>query len=72
MRRADSKPHNRAGPMAGFTLIEVLVASAILALMDLVSWRGLEGLSKAQVALQNSRDDNPTSPRGFGRWRVET
>ncbi|NDB45662.1 MAG: prepilin-type N-terminal cleavage/methylation domain-containing protein, partial [Betaproteobacteria bacterium] len=30
---------------AGFTLIEVLVASAILALMALISWRGLDGMA---------------------------
>ena len=46
--------------IAGFTLIEVLVASAILALMALISWRGLDGMSKAQVALQTRSDASQT------------
>ena len=40
----------------GFTLIEVLVASAILALMALISWRGLDGMFKTQTALQTRSD----------------
>ncbi|NBX89550.1 MAG: prepilin-type N-terminal cleavage/methylation domain-containing protein [Betaproteobacteria bacterium] len=39
----------------GFTLIEVLVASAILALMALMSWRGLDSMSLAQQQLQTDR-----------------
>jgi general secretion pathway protein J len=54
---------------AGFTLIEVLVASAILALMALISWRGLDGMSKAQVALQTRSDANQTWQVGLAQWR---
>jgi general secretion pathway protein J len=67
MRRADSKAH----AMAGFTLIEVLVASAILALMALISWRGLDGMSKAQVALQARSDANQTWQVGLAQWRTD-
>jgi general secretion pathway protein J len=57
--------------VAGFTLIEVLVASAILALMALISWRGLDGMSKAQVALQTRSDDNQTWQVGLAQWRTD-
>jgi len=57
--------------MAGFTLIEVLVASAILALMALISWRGLDGMSKAQVALQTRSDANQTWQVGLAQWRTD-
>jgi general secretion pathway protein J len=57
--------------IAGFTLIEVLVASAILALMALISWRGLDGMSKAQVALQNRSDANQTWQVGLAQWRTD-
>jgi general secretion pathway protein J len=67
MRRADPK----ARAMAGFTLIEVLVASAILALMALISWRGLDGMSKAQVALQARSDANQTWQVGLAQWRTD-
>jgi general secretion pathway protein J len=57
--------------IAGFTLIEVLVASAILALMALISWRGLEGMSKAQEALQTRSDANQTWQVGLAQWRAD-
>ena len=61
----------RLKAMAGFTLIEVLVASAILALMALISWRGLDGMSKAQVALQTRSDANQTWQVGLAQWRTD-
>jgi general secretion pathway protein J len=56
---------------AGFTLIEVLVASAILALMALISWRGLDGMSKAQVAMQTRSDAHQTLQVGLAQWRTD-
>jgi general secretion pathway protein J len=70
MRRTDSKAHSMHS-MAGFTLIEVLVASAILALMALISWRGLEGMSKAQEALQTRSEANQTWQVGLAQWRTD-
>jgi general secretion pathway protein J len=56
---------------AGFTLIEVLVASAILALMALISWRGLDGMSKAQLNLQTRSDAHQTLQVGLSQWRTD-
>ena len=56
---------------AGFTLIEVLVASAILALMALISWRGLDGMSKTQLALQTRSEAAQTLQVGLAQWRTD-
>ena len=56
---------------AGFTLIEVLVASAILALMALISWRGLDGMAKAQSSLQTRSDAHQTLQVGLSQWRTD-
>ena len=56
---------------AGFTLIEVLVASAILALMALISWRGLDGMTQAQSSLQQRSDAHQTLQVGLSQWRTD-
>jgi general secretion pathway protein J len=46
----------------GFTLIELLVAIAIMALLALVSWQGLEGMARAQsINRERCRNGRPTS-----------
>jgi len=55
----------------GFTLIEVLVASAILALMALISWRGLDGMFKTQTALQTRSDATQNLQMGMAQWRTD-
>lgn len=62
---------SRLKASAGFTLIEVLVASAILALMALISWRGLDGMSKAQMNLQTRSDAHQTLQVGLSQWRTD-
>ena len=41
MRRAAFPPVRARAAQAGFTLIEVLVALALMALVSLMAWRGL-------------------------------
>jgi len=55
----------------GFTLIEVLVASAILALMALISWRGIDGMFKIQSALQSHSDATQNLQVGLAQWRTD-
>ena len=66
MKRADALQKS-----GGFTLIEVLVASAILALMALISWRGLDGMAKAQFSLQSRSDAHQTLQVGLSQWRTD-
>lgn len=55
----------------GFTLIELLVALAIMALMALLSWRGIEGMSRAQSQLQARADDVLTLQVGLAQWHTD-
>jgi len=55
----------------GFTLIELLVAIAVMALMAMLSWRGLDGMSRAQTQLQSRADDALALQVGLSQWRAD-
>ena len=55
----------------GFTLIELLVAVGILALMAGLSWRGLDGMSRAQAQLQQRADTVLTLQAGLSQWAAD-
>lgn len=62
-----------AGPpkLKGFTLIEVLVALSIMALMALLTWRGIDGMVRAQEATRRYTDDVLALQAGLGQWRAD-
>ena len=39
----------KARPSLGFTLVEMLVAIALMALMGVMAWRGISGMQGAQI-----------------------
>ena len=41
----------------GFTLVELLVALAVMALLSLMSWRGLDSMGRMQARTQARADD---------------
>ncbi|WP_370679418.1 prepilin-type N-terminal cleavage/methylation domain-containing protein [Comamonas sp. GB3 AK4-5] len=51
-----SPPH--AARQSGFTLIEVMIAIVIMALISLIAWRGLESISRANTTLQLRSEEN--------------
>lgn len=55
----------------GFTLIELLVAIAILALMAVMGWRGLDGMSQTQARLQQRADEVLALQAGLSQWGVD-
>ncbi len=58
-------------PARGFTLIELLVAISVMALMAVLSWRGIDGMSRAQSQLQTRADDVLTLQVGLAQWRTD-
>ncbi|WP_396434919.1 type II secretion system protein J [Limnohabitans sp.] len=55
----------------GFTLIEVLVAISVMALMSLLAWRGIDGMLRTQSSLQNRSDDIRTLQAGLAQWQTD-
>ena len=55
----------------GFTLIELLVAISIMALMALLSWRGLDGMTRTQSQLQSRADELLTLQAGLNQWGTD-
>jgi general secretion pathway protein J len=55
----------------GFTLIELLVAISVMALLSLVSWRGLESMSRATTQNQQRADAVLTLQATLAQWGVD-
>jgi general secretion pathway protein J len=56
---------------SGFTLIEVLVAISVMALMALMAWRGLDGMLRTQSSLQVRADEIRTLQAGLAQWQTD-
>jgi general secretion pathway protein J len=55
----------------GFTLVELLVALALMALMAAMSWRGLDGMTSAQKRLSAHSDAVLTLQTGLAQWGAD-
>jgi general secretion pathway protein J len=55
----------------GFTLVELLVALALMALMAALSWRGLDGMTAAQKRLAQHADAVLTLQTGLAQWGAD-
>ena len=55
----------------GFTLIELLVAISLMALMAILSWRGLDGISRSQQRLQQHADEVLTLQATLTQWGTD-
>jgi general secretion pathway protein J len=55
----------------GFTLIEVLVAISVMALMSLMAWRGIDGMLRGQINLQQRSDDIRSLQTGLAQWQTD-
>jgi general secretion pathway protein J len=52
----------------GFTLIEVLVALSVMALLALMSWRGLDGMARVQADMRERVDGVVSVQTGLSQW----
>ena len=66
---AASRLNTRA--LGGFTLIELLVAISIMALMAVLSWRGLDGMARAQTQTTQRSDEVLTLQAGLAQWKLD-
>jgi general secretion pathway protein J len=55
----------------GFTLVELLVALMVMALLSLMSWRGLDGMARAQTQTQARADDALALRNGLAQWGAD-
>lgn len=56
---------------AGFTLIELMVALFVLALVAVLSWRGLDSMVRAQEATQVRADEIHALQVGLAQWHTD-
>ncbi|MGE4240834.1 PulJ/GspJ family protein [Ramlibacter sp.] len=56
---------------SGFTLVELLVALFVMALMAIMSWQGLDGMTRAQAATERRADEVLTLQTGLAQWNAD-
>jgi general secretion pathway protein J len=61
----------RAASVHGFTLVELLVALFALALLAVLSWRGLDGMTRAQAQTEARADEALTLQVGLAQWAAD-
>lgn len=61
----------RPSPSRGFTLVELLVALFVLSLVAILSWRGLDGMTRAQSATQERADQVLSLQVGLAQWQAD-
>ena len=55
----------------GFTLIELLIAIAILAVMTVASWRGIDGMVRAQEQARNYSEEVMVAQAALAQWSTD-
>lgn len=57
--------------MRGFTLVELLVALVVMALLSLMSWRGLDGMARATAVTQARADELVALQNGMAQFGAD-
>ena len=56
---------------SGFTLVELLVALMVMAVLSLMSWRGLDVMGRAQSQTQARADELLVLQSGLAQWSAD-
>ncbi|TAN10436.1 MAG: prepilin-type N-terminal cleavage/methylation domain-containing protein [Burkholderiaceae bacterium] len=56
---------------SGFTLVEVLVALSIMAVIAIMSWRAIDGMARAQQTTDEYTDGVLSLQAALGQWRAD-
>lgn len=66
------RPHSGAKPaLRGFTLVELLVAITVMALIAIMSWRGIDGMVRTQEATRQRADDMLVLQASLAQWGAD-
>ena len=71
MRSTQATKYKPRAQQAGFTLVELLVAIVIMALLAILSWRGLDGMTRVQTATQTNTDGVLALQAGLSQWQAD-
>lgn len=55
----------------GFTLIELLVAIALMSILAIMSWRGIDGMVRAQEQTRQRADEMLVIQSALGQWGAD-
>ena len=55
----------------GFTLVELLLAIAVMSLLAILSWRGLDGMVRAQETTRQRADEMLVLQAALGQWGTD-
>lgn len=61
----------RAARAHGFTLVEVLVALAVMATLAVMAWRGIDAMGSAQTATRERSEGVLALQAGLAQWRAD-
>ena len=70
-QKTAARRQSASKPCGGFTLIELLVAISVMALLAVLSWRGLDGMARSQAQTSQRADEVLNLQAGLDQWKVD-